>query len=101
MTSHRWYPCAGIGNLRDSYSGMAPGVKRSAYSGPHPSCFAYSQRGQTGEGAPTKIGQPHSLQLMTGSPSIPRTIVPQRRPPQGPVPTPVRLLTCSKVFAPA
>jgi hypothetical protein len=32
---------------------------------------------------------------------MPRTIVPQRRPPQGPVPTPVRLLTCSKVFAPA
>jgi hypothetical protein len=32
---------------------------------------------------------------------MPRTIEPQRLPPQGPVPTPVRLLTCSKVFAPA
>jgi len=32
---------------------------------------------------------------------MPRTIEPQRRPPQGPVPTPVRLLTCSKVLAPA
>lgn len=38
---------------------------------------------------------------MTGSPSMPRTIVPQRLPPQGPVPTPVRLLTCSNVLAPA
>jgi hypothetical protein len=41
------------------------------------------------------------LQLTTGSPNIPRTIEPQRLPPQGPVPTPVRLLTCSKVLAPA
>jgi hypothetical protein len=32
---------------------------------------------------------------------MPRTSEPQRLPPQGPVPTPVRLLTCSKVFAPA
>jgi hypothetical protein len=32
---------------------------------------------------------------------MPRTSEPQRRPPQGPVPTPVRLLICSKVFAPA
>jgi hypothetical protein len=47
-----------------------------------------------------RIGQPHSLQLTTGSPNIPRTIDPQRLPPQGPVPTPVRLLTCSKVLAP-
>jgi hypothetical protein len=51
--------------------------------------------------AVTRTGQPHSLQLTTGSPNIPRTIEPQRLPPQGPVPTPVRLLTCSKVFAPA
>jgi hypothetical protein len=48
-----------------------------------------------------RTGQPHSLQFTTGSPSIPRTIEPQRLPPQGPVPTPVRLLTCSKVLAPA
>jgi hypothetical protein len=48
-----------------------------------------------------RTGQPHSLQLTTGSPNIPRTIEPQRLPPQGPVPTPVRLLTCSKVLAPA
>ena len=47
------------------------------------------------------MGQPHSLQLTTASPSIPRTMEPQRLPPQGPVPTPVRLLICSKVFAPA
>ena len=66
-----------------------------------PSCRAYSQRGQICGEAPARIGQPHSLQLMTGSPNMPRTSVPQRRPPQGPVPTPVRLLTCSKVFAPA
>jgi hypothetical protein len=32
---------------------------------------------------------------------MPRTREPQRLPPQGPVPTPVRLLTCSKVLAPA
>jgi hypothetical protein len=32
---------------------------------------------------------------------MPRTIEPQRLPPHGPVPTPVRLLTCSKVLAPA
>jgi hypothetical protein len=37
---------------------------------------------------------------MIGSPNMPRTNDPQRRPPHGPVPTPVRLLTCSKVFAP-
>ena len=66
-----------------------------------PSCRAYSQRGQICGEAPARIGQPHSLQLMTGSPNMPRTSVPQRRPPQGPVPTPVRLLTCSKVFAPS
>jgi hypothetical protein len=66
-----------------------------------PSCLAYSQRGQTCGEVPTKTGQPQSLQLTTGSPSMPRTIVPQRLPPQGPVPTPVRLLTCSKVLAPA
>ncbi len=47
-----------------------------------PSCFAYSQRGQICGEALAKIGQPHSLQLMTGSPNMPRTIVPQRRPPQ-------------------
>ena len=50
---------------------------------------------------PTKTGQPQSVQLTTGSPNIPRTMEPQRRPPQGPVPTPVRLLICSKVLAPA
>ena len=66
-----------------------------------PSCLAYSQRGQTCGEVSTKTGQPQSLQLTTGSPSMPRTIVPQRLPPQGPVPTPVRLLTCSKVLAPA
>jgi hypothetical protein len=65
------------------------------------SCLAKSQRGQTCGEIPTKTGQPQSLQLTTGSPNIPRTMEPQRRPPQGPVPTPVRLLTCSKVFAPA
>jgi hypothetical protein len=48
-----------------------------------------------------RTGQPHSEQLTNGSPNIPRTIEPQRFPPQGPVPTPVRLLTCSKVLAPA
>jgi hypothetical protein len=36
-----------------------------------------------------KTGQPQSGQLITGSPSMPRTIEPQRRPPHGPVPTPV------------
>jgi hypothetical protein len=41
---------------------------------------------------PTKTGQPQSLQVVTGSPNMPRTSEPQRRPPQGPVPTPVRLL---------
>src|SRR5262245_23101579 len=66
-----------------------------------PSCFAYSQRGQTEGEIAVNTGHPHSLQLTTGSPNIPRTIDPQRLPPQGPVPTPVRLLTCSKVFAPA
>ncbi len=64
----------------------------------HASCLAYSQRGQAD---PAKTGQPHSLQLTTGSPNIPRTMDPQRRPPQGPVPTPVRLLTSAKVLAPA
>jgi len=58
---------------------------------------AYSQRGQ---GAPINTGQPQSLQFVTGSPNRPRTKEPQRLPPQGPVPTPVRLLTCSKVLAP-
>ena len=58
---------------------------------------AYSQRGQA---APTRTGQPQSPQLVTGSPKRPRTSEPQRLPPQGPVPTPVRLLTCSKVLAP-
>ncbi len=47
------------------------------------------------------IGQPHSWQLTVGSPNMPRTIVPQRLPPHGPVPTPVRLLTISNVLAPA
>ncbi len=46
------------------------------------------------------MGQPHSSHLKNGSPNIPRTMVPHRLPPQGPVPTPVRLLTCSKVLAP-
>lgn len=64
-------------------------------------CLAYSQRGHTCGEALAKTGQPQSGQLITGSPSIPRTIDPQRRPPQGPVPTPVRLLTCSNVLAPA
>jgi hypothetical protein len=63
--------------------------------------LAYSQRGQTWGEFPTKTGQPQSLQGITGSPNIPRTMDPQRLPPQGPVPTPVRLLTCSKVLAPA
>jgi hypothetical protein len=60
--------------------------------------LAYSQRGH---GEPGIVGQAHSLQAITGSPSMPRTSEPQRLPPQGPVPTPVRLLTCSKVLAPA
>jgi hypothetical protein len=63
--------------------------------------LAYSQRGQTCGDALASTGQPQSLQLMIGSPNIPRTKEPQRRPPHGPVPTPVRLLTCSKVLAPA
>jgi len=60
-----------------------------------------SQRGQTSGSGPSKIGQPQSVQIVTGSPSIPRTAAPQRFAPQGPVPIPVRLLTISKVFAPA
>lgn len=67
----------------------------------HTSCLAYSQRGQACGEAVIRTGQPHSAQLTTGSPNMPRTIEPQRLPPQGPVPTPVRLLTCSKVLAPA
>jgi hypothetical protein len=67
----------------------------------HVSCFAYSQRGQICGEAFVRTGQPHSRQLTTGSPNMPRTIEPQRFPPHGPVPTPVRLLTCSNVFAPA
>jgi len=62
---------------------------------------AYSQRGQTAGEAAANTGQPHSPQGMTSSPNMPRTMVPHRRPPHGPVPTPVRLLTCSKVRAPA
>ena len=65
------------------------------------SCFAYSQRGQIGGEEAARIGQPQSLQFTMGSPNIPRTSEPQRRPPQGPVPTPVRLPICSKVLAPA
>jgi hypothetical protein len=63
--------------------------------------LAYSQRGQTCGARFNKTGHPHAAQLVTGSPNIPLTSEPQRRPPHGPVPTPVLLLTCSKVRAPA
>jgi hypothetical protein len=70
-------------------------------SSPQFSCLAYSQRGHTGGETDVNTGQPQSLQFSTESPSMPRTSEPQRLPPHGPVPPPVRLLTCSKVFAPA
>jgi hypothetical protein len=63
--------------------------------------LAYSQRGQTEGEIAVNTGQPQSLQFSTDSPSMPLTSEPQRLPPHGPVPTPVRLLTCSKVLAPA
>jgi hypothetical protein len=47
------------------------------------------------------MAQPQLRQVTTGSPSMPRTIAPQRLAPQGPVPMPVLLLTISKVLAPA
>ena len=67
----------------------------------YPPARAYSHLGHTCGTEFTRIGQPHSVQLVTGSPNIPRTMVPHRRPPQGPVPTPVRLLIMAKVLAPA
>ena len=46
------------------------------------------------------MDQPHSLQLSTSSPSMPRIMGPQRAAPQGPVPAPVLRLTISNVLAP-
>jgi hypothetical protein len=37
---------------------------------------------------PRRIDQPQSRQVVTGSPSMPRTAAPQRFAPQGPVPMP-------------
>jgi hypothetical protein len=57
--------------------------------------------GQVSGGGPFRMDQPHSAQVSTSSPSIPRIIGPHLDAPQGPVPAPVRRLTISKVFAPA
>lgn len=47
------------------------------------------------------MDQPQTVHVSTGSPSMPRTMGPQRAAPQGPVPAPVLRLTASNVLAPA
>ena len=47
------------------------------------------------------MDQPQAEQVSTSSPSMPRTMGPQRAAPQGPVPAPVLRLISWNVLAPA